>query len=232
MSSERYIIASHKLRQFEHKLLPKDFNAICAVHQWISCFVGAPNSELGRTGDVCPFIRLGLTKHQGIYFVAWPSKVEEIHEAVQLVRELVSDFNSLPPIGHPERNFKALILVSSSCNSESEARLVEKLQLSLKSEIVGRGMMIGQFYPNCAEPGLHNAQFRPLQSPYPLLVLRYMQLADLPFLVEKQEYIARYCNKFQLTSPSILEQRLILSGISKLPKDWQKWVNSISWPIN
>ena len=47
--------------------------------------------------------------------------------------------------------------------------------------------MIGQFYPGCAENGLWNPDFRPLDSPLPMLAIRHMVESDLPFLTRETD---------------------------------------------
>lgn len=42
--------------------------------------------------------------------------------------------------------------------------------------------MIGEFHNRNESPGLHNPHFRPLRSPIPMLAIRFMAEADLPFL--------------------------------------------------
>src|SRR5206468_1894821 len=49
------------------------------------------------------------------------------------------------------------------------------------------GLMLGQFHMKNEEPGLHNVNFRPLQSPIPLLAVRFMVMADLPFLTRQAD---------------------------------------------
>jgi hypothetical protein len=61
-------------------------------------------------------------------------------------------------------------------------RQIENVQSALKPEFVKRGMMIGEFWPDHAMPGLHNHSFRPLASPVPMLAMRHMVITDLLFL--------------------------------------------------
>lgn len=220
MNSNPFIIADHEVDNFSKKLPRKTYAALLSVHEWLINFVGVPNTNLGRAGDVCPFVRQSLTKHFGIYFAPWTSQKPEFLSALEFLRVLAAEFSTLQPQSLPERNFKALIAVFPGAKDESASTLVQALQIFMKLEIISRGMMIGQFYSSCAEPGLHNLDFRPLQSPYPLLVFRYMQLTDLPFLVEKPEYIAQYCAKFNISSLSHLEKRISGHGVSVLPREW------------
>jgi len=41
-----------------------------------------------------------------------------------------------------------------------------------KPNFVERGLMLGEFWSGNDSPGVHNPEFRPLDSPVPLLVIR------------------------------------------------------------
>ena len=59
--------------------------------------------------------------------------------------------------------------------------LFERVQGALKLQFVQRGLMIGQFYHGCPQPGLYNPAFRPLVAPYPTFAIRYMVQDDKLF---------------------------------------------------
>lgn len=56
--------------------------------------------------------------------------------------------------------------------------------------------MIGEFYPTCPEPGLHNPAFRPLDTPVPALAIRYITKFDAPFMLGDPAYEAGYVERF------------------------------------
>jgi hypothetical protein len=66
--------------------------------------------------------------------------------------------------------------------TDEAAQYINGLQQKLKPSFVEAGLMIGEFHQKNDAPGLHNPDFRPLQSPIPMLAIRYMHESDLPFL--------------------------------------------------
>ena len=88
--------------------------------------------------------------------------------------------------------------------------------------------MIGPFYPESVHPGLHSEEFRPFASPVPLLVIRGMQLLDLPFLCREPATLREYCRNFRISSPDDLEARLRRSGIRTRPLGWDECLRSIT----
>ena len=70
------------------------------------------------------------------------------------------------------------------------------MQKRLKPEFVDCGLMIGQFYPGCEEGGIRNPQFRPLDAPVISLAVRYMALADAPFMLDDARYQAAFSARY------------------------------------
>ncbi|MFX8301094.1 DUF6875 domain-containing protein, partial [Acinetobacter baumannii] len=82
-----------------------------------------------------------------------------------------------------DRMFAAAILVLPRLASKAGAVLLNQLQREAKLRFVQQGRMIGQFYPGCAEPGLHSPSFRPLDAPVPFIAIRHMAIQDAPFML-------------------------------------------------
>jgi hypothetical protein len=139
---------------------------------------------------------------------------------VAFTRDLLGIFEEVEPSEGTGVEFKALIAVFAELDAALAPSLIDAVQIFLKREVIRKGRMIGQFYPGCTEPGLHNPDFRPLESPYPLLVLRPMQLTDLQFLTAVPEFLQAYCDYFEIHSRADLEARLEKAGIDKLPDLW------------
>ncbi|MFX7961117.1 DUF6875 domain-containing protein, partial [Acinetobacter baumannii] len=71
-----------------------------------------------------------------------------------------------------------------------------QLQREAKLRFVQQGRMIGQFYPGCAEPGLHSPSFRPLDAPVPFIAIRHMAIQDAPFMLGDHRYRQSYLEHF------------------------------------
>lgn len=79
---------------------------------------------------------------------------------------------------------------------EGAATAVDTVQRRLKPVFVERHLMIGQFFEECEEPGLWNADFRPLKTPVPLLAIRSMVPTDVAFLHHDNSLLESYLDKF------------------------------------
>lgn len=148
---------------------------------WVSEFLAKSNPGLGRTGAVCPYIQ--YSKEQrffklGVYSQPHPS--QEV--IIEMIRNLKEVFIEMDPHGEKEKRFKAITILFPELNDGEVTDIIDGVQLILKPEFVKLGLMIGQFHENCEQGGLRNADFRPLQSPVPLLAIRYMVETDWPFL--------------------------------------------------
>jgi hypothetical protein len=90
-----------------------------------------------------------------------------------------------------------------------DAAPLDALHAELKDEFVKDGVMIGQFHPTCGAAGLWDPEFRPLQSPVPLLAIRDMVSSDLPFLLGSPTHAATYFERFARGIPAHTRRFLI-----------------------
>src|SRR5215813_13593830 len=85
------------------------------------------------------------------------------------------------PAGVPEL-FKAFIFVFPRVlYSKGYLPMFETIQNTIKIDFIRCGMMSGQFYYGCPQPGLYNPAFRPLSAPWPVFAVRYMVKDDILF---------------------------------------------------
>lgn len=191
---------------------------------WARSYLFNSDKRQGRTGPVCPFIRPGLENHRSLYFTRIQTPDLD-HDLEATKRQLVAYrdwFLELRPTGRVKRNFKAILaLLPDLSGHPRQTEFIEAIHQELKPSWVERGLMLGQFYPDCDAEGLHNADFRPLRSPEPLFVMRHMQLTDLPFLVKTEQFIRSYCRTFDVRTRTELEGRISDAHIPKLPRDWE-----------
>ncbi|HEV7669750.1 MAG TPA: hypothetical protein VGS22_14600 [Thermoanaerobaculia bacterium] len=212
-----------------HFLLPGELATLHGVMAWVRTEVCRQHEGLGRRGPVCPFVRPSLEKQHAFYLAVWratPADPDAILDAMLAYRDW---FLELEPDGMPERNFKT-ILVTFPAAGDAGGEWVETVQKRLKPLFVSLGLMIGQFYPACMEPGLHNPSFRPLAAPFPLMVIRHMQLMDLPFLADDPVFSTAYRTLFDLRTEEDLALRIRRTGIRSLPLGWRASVERLFEP--
>lgn len=161
------------------------------VLNWITNFVAKPNALVGRQGAVCPFLPRAL-KAESLFFheikTDFDSSNDEIDELIKQYAEIFA--STLPNVAKARLN-KAIVLVFPKLTDEQAVELIEETQSRLKPFFVERGLMLGEFHKNHQGEGIRNENFRPLQSPVPLLVIRHLIPSDLIFLVRKTDSASR-----------------------------------------
>lgn len=169
--------------------------ALEAMARFVAEFLAGPHPDLGRPGAVCPFAR-EATGRDLIRLTACTCTDEDaIVEGLGELRGELAALGLWPgtPGVEPHR---AIIAVFPRLRGPDDARMIEGVQKSLKLSFVERGMMIGQFYPGCAEPGLWNSAFRPLQAPVISLAMRDITIFDAPFMLERADYVQAFVRAF------------------------------------
>jgi hypothetical protein len=156
------------------------------VLSWIRDFVVKPHPELGRGGSVCPFLPRAL-REDSVLFQTVHSKDLSADQLDELVQQYASVFLTTEPTSGKARLNKTIVLVFADVADDDAFEKIELTQKRLKPYFVERGLMLGEFHKTHAAAGIHNPNFRPLQSPVPLLVIRYMVPSDLPFLTKPSD---------------------------------------------
>jgi hypothetical protein len=148
---------------------------------WVNNFLAKSNKNLGRTGAVCPYVQYAEEKEYfkvGIFDEPNP----DASAIAALIRGFKEIFITMNPSNKKDEKFKAITILFPNLTETQIFEIIDGVQLQLKPEFVKQGMMIGQFYEDCQQGGLRNSNFKPLQSPVPLLAIRYMVETDWPFL--------------------------------------------------
>ncbi len=159
----------------------EDLPYLIEIMEWVKDFLGRPHPNLGRPGAVCPFVPYSL-KSNSIHLAVIRTKdlyPEQLEEVVGRYRDI---FLEMDVKGQELPINRAFLLIFPDIHIEDASKLVDNVQQKLKPLFVESGLMIGEFHKRNETPGLHNPNFRPLRSSIPLLAIRFMVEADLPFL--------------------------------------------------
>ena len=151
------------------------------VSYWVNDFLAKSNAGLGRTGAVCPYVQYS-NEHKFFKVGIFENLAPKQQVVIDIIRTLKDIFVTMEPVSEKEKKFKAITILFPNLKNDEIPNIIDGVQLLLKPEFVQQGLMIGQFYENCQQGGLRNADFRPLQSPVPLIAVRYMVETDWPFL--------------------------------------------------
>ncbi len=177
---------------------PQTMSLVEDVRTWAEEYLTATSPDLGRDGPVCPYVGPSLRRD-----LMWVGRIAGVHPWPSYVRLVIDDalelFESLPPQDGGGAVLRVLITAMPDLRDFS---LIDNLHSELKSRFVERGLMLGQFYPGCKEPGLWNKDFHPLDSPIPMIAVRSMMTTDFPFLLGRPEWMTAYVKKFAPSLPA------------------------------
>jgi Domain of unknown function (DUF6875) len=144
------------------------------VDQWLRGVIAMPHPKLGRRGAVCPFVPRLLADSAIQYHMVGSNAPRNEASVCDAVTGVINR------TCHADQ-FSTIVLCPYVPPSIS-ARTVLAVHARLKSAAVSRGLMLGEFYPGAPNPGIRNSEFRPLDSPVPMLVVRPMVRSDHVFL--------------------------------------------------
>ncbi len=162
---------------------------------WAESFLCHPHSQLGRAGVVCPYTEYSM-KNDYFWLTVCRGENLSINDAYTSVMRYRDWFLEIEPQSKKKAYFKTILILFPDIQTEDASKIVDIVQQKLKPEFVAKGLMIGQFHPSCPEPGLWNSEFRPLQSPVPMLAIRHMVQSDFPFLKHDEQLISSYRSVF------------------------------------
>lgn len=161
---------------------------------WIEEFITRPHQSINRDGPVCPFVESSM-KAQSFLLKEW--QVDPGIDAdglVQLVHRMAQRFETIRWEGR-NRILHTLVLVLTGLPEEHHHLLDEAHRLA-KPQLVGRGLMLAQFHPDCDERAARNPEFQVARAPVPMLAMRRMAFHDVLFLGSDPEWFAAYEERY------------------------------------
>ncbi len=188
------------------------------LREWAIDHLTQPLAEIGREGPVCPYVGPAMRRD-----LIWVGRVAGARPWPPYVRLVIEDALELFPRLAPDSGGSAVLrcLVTAVPQLRDYA-LIDELHAELKTRFVERGLMLGQFYPGCKEPGLWNKDYHPLDAPIPMLVVRTMMATDFPFLLSRPEWMSAYVKKFAPGLPAHVREvvvgRLMASTNGEIPE--------------
>lgn len=166
------------------------------VARWSQDFLTKPHSELGRSGPVCPYVRASIQEQRFLLTLLRGAATRQ-HETDVAILELSQQFLQLEPTRGRGAQLKTIVILLPDLQETEAADLVNAIHQRLKPRFLQHGLMLGEFFKTNAKPGLHNPEFRPLQSDTPLLVIRPMVPTDIAFLTDDAVFIRAFLEHFR-----------------------------------
>ena len=167
-----------------------------AVTSWLTHYVGQPEPELGRDGNVCPFVRPALDVEMVELRVVRGEDCTDADRLHDLAIKAMDGF--LAGAGaedSPMSTLAALLLVLPEASAEGWT-LLDRVLPRLKDAAVARCLMVSQFHPACDVRSVRNSRFLVAQAPMAILAIRRMAKHDVLFLHERADWYAVYQSQF------------------------------------
>ncbi|WP_405804698.1 DUF6875 domain-containing protein [Streptomyces sp. NBC_01187] len=187
--------------------------------RWFEDFLCRPHGEIGRGGQVCPFV--GPAIGAGTLRVEqWETAPEPgADELTALVHRMVDTFEHTEWAGR-NRTLHALVIVLDGLDAAALPQMDEAHRRA-KPELVHRYLMLGQFHPACDERAARNPSLRVSRAPVPLFALRNMAFHDVLFLDENPEWFGAYDARFgRRYASASLPDPLFADRYARARKKW------------
>jgi uncharacterized protein DUF6875 len=180
----------------ETRLTPSQLETVQQAVAWLNDYIGKPHPELGRNGDICPFVRTALRK-QKMHFIV----LDQVTQPdIDLLRDrmMYEGWRLMRSIDHSDRNAEMTTVNLLMPNLKGEAAaVVHTVHDRCKANLMRKGIMTAAFYPGYAKPGAYNPEFKKLyQSPFPVMLVRPMAQHDILFLDRHREAFTEYHRRF------------------------------------
>jgi len=187
--------SGESLRRPGARFEPEHAAAVQQCVQWLEEYIGQPHPELGRNGDICPFVNTALRKRK-MSFVVLPH-VQRANFA-ELRRRVLYEAFRLPRRIEESDRFAELTTTNVLLPNLTgpAAQVVHDVHTACKTSLMRRGVMLAAFYPGYEKPAVYNPQFKLYQAPFPVIVLRPMALHDIVFLDNNSEGFGEYHRRF------------------------------------
>jgi hypothetical protein len=192
---------------FTSTISPELLSVYQSIAQWISSYLMSTHPELGRPGDVCPFtaqayrldtIRIGVCDATGSDVSIITSRMRPCFQHLALI-----------PCAESMQHFRTIIVGFPKLEEAKGFEALKIAQAKLKIYSLARGLMIGRFYAGANDPGLWNADFRPMRSPIPLLAIRHLVENDVSFVIRHPLLLPTYLWKYSRAAPKRLLAHLL-----------------------
>jgi hypothetical protein len=167
------------------------------IANWVRCYLMRPHPKLGRPGAVCPFTSAAAR----LDAIRVGSSQADTQEAVdRTMRQALAAFEAIE-CPKAQRHLRAVIVGFPNCAGEDGRAVLKNARNRLRLASILGGKMFALFEPRSGDKGLLNPEFRPMQSPLPLLAIRMLVENDAPFVLRNPLLAPIYLLKFPLTGP-------------------------------
>jgi hypothetical protein len=189
-------------------LAQRDLDALRAVAHWIKTFVARPHRDLGRTGNVCPFVP-GAVERRVLWLAPEQVADRTVPDVVALIEDYKARFLSAEPVEGDDATYKSISVVFTDLAAESAKGLLDDVleQLGAPS-YVDEGLVMGAFYESNEGTAIYNSSFRPFTSPVPFLLMRLAVISDWKFFLDDEDWLGRWLGRYGEAGAQALAKEL------------------------
>ena len=163
---------------------------------WLQNYLGEPHAQLGRTGEICPFIKTAMRRNR-VSHRTYP-KLKAIDDKTLgdlLLSEGMRLSRAIDRENDADFELSAVCILFPELEEGSFANM-HAAHTRCKSLLMRGGIMVSVFYPGYPRPALNNPDFQLYQSPYPIAAVRPMAIRDLAFVDYNEEAFGEYRRRF------------------------------------
>jgi heptaprenyl diphosphate synthase len=179
-------------------LSPDELRIANNLLAWVNSYLMSDNPEIKRPAGsqaVCPYIGASL-KRSSLYVTFHPEiRGDSVDDVETIMIAYLNTFPTMPPCDPTQALAKALLVVFPKL-PEEEARILDSVYQRIKTQFVGKGLMVAQFHRNCSVGGVHNPAVKVNNSPWPLMAIRKMDIHDIIFLDGQKDWFQEYERRF------------------------------------
>jgi hypothetical protein len=185
-----------------------DLHALRAVAEWIGEFVIQPHKDLGRPGPVCPFTSVAL-EHKALWLAPERSAGRSAPQVIQTIQDYQELLLANPPLDGDGASHKTIIVVFTDLPAAQAMGFFEPVlqQIGVSSYAEG-GLVMGPFYEGNDGTAIYNPNFRPFQSPVPLLLMRRAVISDWKFFLNNEEWFRLWARRYAESAVDALADEL------------------------
>jgi hypothetical protein len=132
-----------------------------------------------------------------------------VPQLVELMNGYKSLFLSAQPTGVDGADYKVIVVVFTDLSTDrAQGVFDDVLEHLAVPSYVEDGIVFGPFYEGNAETAIYNADFRPFQSPVPLLFVRQGVISDWKFFLDNQDWLNYWAHRFGESAVHALAEEL------------------------
>jgi tryptophan 2,3-dioxygenase len=169
--------------------------AVADCARWLEDYMGQPHAQLGRNGEICPYVKAAMRKDHVSYscydgVTALGARgISEIFLFEGRALERLLDPTDV------DVDMTSICVLFPQLR-QADFENMTAAHVLAKGVLMSRGLMLAVFYPGHDKQGIYNPAFKLYQSPFPIAAIRPMAVRDIAFVDFNREAFEEYRRRF------------------------------------